>query len=173
MWSSYERCRSSIEVHALLRGPSSDNILLYRIRNWSYKMNLKFLSPQLCITFLIYCVNASTGQSISLLSQWFSLTHLSGTYPNITSAPSLPVPTASCGNCTVLAHLFEFSWISEILTFPPHTIVYIVDNSTNVTQTSTIQTNATWMIPTSLGAWQSMVHDSVITTTLGGITYTL
>ncbi len=70
-------------------------------------------------------------------------------------------------------HAFEYQWYTELLTYTAATVVFAIDNSTNITKTSTIQAG-TLVIPDSLNyGLASTVSDSLATTTLGGIAYTL
>jgi hypothetical protein len=68
---------------------------------------------------------------------------------------------------------FEYQWYTELLTHTAATVVFAIDNSTNITKTSTIQAG-TLVIPDSLNVdLASTVSGPLATTTLGGIAYTL
>lgn len=98
--------------------------------------------------------------------------HPAGVYLNIASRPSLQRSIETCSRWSLdIAH-FEYSWYTELLTYTAATVVIAVDNSTNVTKSSTIQA-ATFVIPKSLEYAVSTVPHSLVTRVLGGIPYTL
>lgn len=80
--------------------------------------------------------------------------------------------TASCGACSFNIENFEFMWYHQAYTHVAATVVKFVNNATNVTKTSTIQ-GGSFELPSSAAGDAMIVSDSVITTNIGGISYTL
>lgn len=80
--------------------------------------------------------------------------------------------TASCGACSIDVHNFDYQWHDQAYTHVAATVVKLVNNATNVTKTSTIQ-GGSFKLPPSAAYAAMIVSDSVITTSIGGISYTL
>lgn len=107
-------------------------------------------------------VHASTKDSSSVL-----VTN------NLSSITALPAPAPkSCGGCTIYEGLFEFLWYSEVYTHTAATVVKFVNNSTNVTRTSTIY-GTDFVLPESAGYAANLVPGRVITTEIGDMNHTL
>lgn len=80
--------------------------------------------------------------------------------------------TASCGACSIYVHNFDYQWYHQAYTHVAATVVKFVNNATNVTKTSTIQ-GGSFDLPPSAAYAAMIVSDSVITTNIDGISYTL
>ena len=85
---------------------------------------------------------------------------------------ALPSATRACGGCSIAEHHFQFDWYSEVFTHTAATIVKIVNNSTNVTRTSTIRASS-FVIPSQARYAAIPVSELVVTTDIGGVDYTL
>ena len=94
-------------------------------------------------------------------------------YNNGTAVRVIQASTTSCGGCQMHEAAFEFNWYTEILTHTAATVIFAIDNSTNITKTKAIEAG-TLPIPYSLGFnLRSTISGSLFSTIVGGITYTL
>lgn len=78
----------------------------------------------------------------------------------------------SCRGCNIDIHDFEYTWYDQAYTHVAETIVKYVNNATNATITSTIR-GSSFTLPHSAAYAAQIVPNSVITTVIGGVEYTL
>ena len=81
--------------------------------------------------------------------------------------------STACDGCTASIYEFGILWHTSLYTHTAATVVLLVNNASNVTQTSTIQASG-FVIPASLNYnFPQAVPYSIFTTTLGGTEYAL
>lgn len=78
----------------------------------------------------------------------------------------------SCRGCEIHIHDFEYTWYDQAYTHVDATVVKYVNNATNATITSTMR-GSRFTLPLSAAPAAYIVPDSVITTVIGGVAYTL
>lgn len=79
----------------------------------------------------------------------------------------------ACNGCHADVYQFELLWHSAILTHTAATVILIVNNSSNITKTSTIEASSFVLPESAAGDGAVVVPSSIYTTTIGGTEYTL